>query len=160
MEKKFTVGEIEDEIVKGTAYIKELESKCLNEYDEMQIMAAGEDKLYFEELLQEYYPHAFDRDFVDEEIYNSCAFILDREHHLSPEMILKVTKIDDNDKIYVCKVRSFHNGKFVNNYVHIYLDGNYTDEKRKQYDAECACAAICYAIEHEFIAVLDITEVK
>lgn len=159
MEKKFTVNEIEDEIVKETAYIKELESKDPDKY-EMQIMTAGENELYFEELLQEYYPHAFDRDFVDEEIYNACTFILDREHHLSPEMILKVTKIDDNDKIYVCKVRSFHNGKFVNNYVHIYLDGNYTDEKRKQYDAECACAAICYAIEHEFVAVLDITEVK
>ena len=159
MEKKFTVNNIEDEIVKETAYIKELESKDPDKY-EMQIMTVGENELYFEELLQEYYPHAFDRDFVDEEIYNACTFILDREHHLSPEMILEVTKIDDNDRIYVCKVRSFHNGKFVNNYVHIYLDGNYTDENRKQYDAECACAAICYAIGHEFVAVLDITEVK
>ena len=159
MEKKFTVNEIENEIIRETAHMRELESKDTDKY-EMAIIASGENELYMEELLREYYPRAFDRDFIDEELYNELTFILDREHNLSLEMILNATKISDKDRIYTCKVRSFHNGKFVNNYIHIYLDGKYIVKEKKQLDAELTCSAICCAIGHEFVAVLDIKEVK
>ena len=87
MEKKFTVNEIENEIIRETAHMRELESKDTDKY-EMAIIASGENELYMEELLREYYPRAFDRDFIDEELYNELTFILDREHNLSLELIL------------------------------------------------------------------------
>lgn len=152
------IKRIEKCIVDETAYIKRLEAKDAERY-ELAILVAGETELLAEEELRNYYPHAFDRDFSDEELYNELSYILDKEHYLDPNVILNVTKIVDNDKVYVCKVRSFHNGKFVNNYVQIYLDGNYKVEEKKQLDAELTCSAICYAVGHEFVAVLEIKEV-
>ena len=75
-------------------------------------------------------------------------------------MILNATKIADDDVIYTCKVRSFKNGRFVNNYIQIYLDKEYNDDKRFQYDMDMACASICAVLRHEFVTVLEYTKMN
>lgn len=152
-----TISEIEESIINDSMFMAKHIDDDSDRY-EQAVLAAGESEIESEEELRNYYPHAFDRDFVDEELLTEFSVILDMEHTLSPEKILNCSKITDSDKIYTCKVRSFHNNKFVNNYIHIYLDETYTNQDKKQYDAECTCAAVCYALGHEFVAVLDITD--
>ena len=98
--------------------------------------------------------------FINEEIFYALDIYYQRDEYISPQMILNATKIMDDDAIYTCKVRSFKNGRFINNYIQIYLDKEYNDDKRFQYDMDMACASICAVLRHSFVAVLEYTKMN
>lgn len=137
-----------------------------NAYD-MYTEALWEDEMFYKNEYRKVYPHAFPGDtedeeetFIDEEIFYALDIYYQRGEYISPEMILNATKISNDDVIYNCKVRSFKNGKFVNNYIQVYLDKEYNDDKRFQYDMDMACASICAVLRHKFVAVLEYTKIN
>ena len=137
-----------------------------NAYD-MYTEALWQDEMFYKNEYRKVYPHAFPGDteeeeetFIDEEIFYDLDIYYQRGEYISPEMILDATKITDDDVIYTCKVRSFKNGRFINNYIQIYLDKEYNDDKRFQYDMDMACASICAVLRHSFVAVLEYTKVN
>ena len=162
--RTFTVEELET-LIKDN-YIKqenadESKFRTDNAYD-MYIEALWEDEMFYKDEYRKVYPHAFPGDtedeketFIDEEIFYALDIYYQRDEYISPEMILDATKITDDDVIYTCKVRSFKNGRFINNYIQIYLDKEYNDDKRFQYDMDMACASICTVLRHGFVAVLE-----
>ena len=162
--RTFTVEELETLIEDN--YTKqenadESKFRTDNAYD-MYTEALWEDEMFYKNEYRKVYPHAFpgatedeEEIFIDEEIFYALDIYYQRGEYISPEMILNATKIADDDVIYNCKVRSFKNGRFVNNYIQIYLDKEYNDDKRFQYDMDMACASICAVLRHEFVTVLE-----
>ena len=164
--RTFTVAELETLIKDNyTAQKNTYESdfRTDNAYD-MYTEALWEDEMFYKNEYRKVYPHAFPGDmeepFIDEEIFYDLDIYYQRGEYISPEMILDATKITDDDVIYNCKVRSFKNGRFVNNYIQIYLDKEYKDDKRFQYDMDMACASICAVLRHSFVAVLKYTKMN
>lgn len=167
--RTFTVEELETLIEDN--YTKqenadESKFRTDNAYD-MYMEALWEDEMFYKNEYRKVYPHAFPGDteddeepFIDEEIFYALDIYYQRGEYISPEMILNATKIADDDVIYTCKVRSFKNGRFVNNYIQIYLDKEYNDDKRFQYDMDMACASICAVLRHEFVTVLEYTKMN
>lgn len=167
MEKVMTVTEIENELSNIYKSRKKWEESGW-QYDgplhedryDMEMDALYDSEQYYIDKLRDTYPNAFDSEYGDTECYEALATIYEQWDRISPEDILNATKLDDTDVIYVCKVRSMYNGKFVNNYVHIYMDNDYTGrEDIMIQDYEMACSAICYALGHEFVAVLACSKV-
>ena len=167
--RTFAIAELETFIKDN--YIKqenadESKFRTDNAYD-MYTEALWEDEMFYKNEYRKVYPHAFPGDteddeepFIDEEIFYALDIYYQRGEYISPEMILNATKIADDDVIYTCKVRSFKNGRFVNNYIQIYLDKEYNDDKRFQYDMDMACASICAVLRHEFVTVLEYTKMN
>ena len=167
--RTFTVEELETLIEDN--YTKqenadESKFRTDNAYD-MYTEALWEDEMFYKNEYRKVYPHAFpgatedeEEIFIDEEIFYALDIYYQRGEYISPEMILNATKIADDDVIYTCKVRSFKNGRFVNNYIQIYLDKEYNDDKRFQYDMDMACASICAVLRHEFVTVLEYTKMN
>ena len=167
--RTFTIEELETLIKDNHTKQKDAdESKfCTDNAYDMYTEALWEDEMFYKNEYRKVYPHAFPRDiedeeetFIDEEIFYALDIYYQRDEYISPEMILNATKITDEDVIYTCKVRSFKNGRFVNNYIQIYLDKEYNDDKRFQYDMDMACASICAVLRHEFVAVLEYTKMN
>lgn len=158
--KNLTVAEIENEIENLLSRIYELDT--LNEDDryECEIFALMDERAELKNRLRQFYPYAFDSTFVDEELVEDLEIIYGTARKISSDDILNATKISDTDAIYICKVRSFIDGKFVNNDVHIYLYNNYTDKDNMIIDATKTCNAICNVIGHEFVAVLECKKVN
>lgn len=115
------------------------------------------------EMYRETYPNAFNDETVgDEHIFEIINIYFEQNHIVTPEVILYATAMEgeDTDAEYICKVRSFHNGKFVNNYVHVYMDNDYTGRERVfKEDCDNTCMAIAKAIGHEFVAVIDVKKI-
>lgn len=167
--RTFAIAELETFIKDN--YIKqenadESKFRTDNAYD-MYTEALWEDEMFYKNEYRKVYPHAFPGDteddeepFIDEEIFYALDIYYQRGEYISPEMILNATKIADDDVVYTCKVRSFKNGRFVNNYIQIYLDKEYNDDKRFQYDMDMACASICAVLRHEFVTVLEYTKMN
>ena len=167
--RTFTVEELETLIEDN--YTKQEDAdeskfRTDNAYD-MYTEALWEDEMFYKNEYRKVYPHAFpgatedeEEIFIDEEIFYALDIYYQRGEYISPEMILNATKIADDDVIYTCKVRSFKNGRFVNNYIQIYLDKEYNDDKRFQYDMDMACASICAVLRHEFVTVLEYTKMN
>ncbi len=137
-----------------------------NAYD-MYTEALWQDEMFYKNEYRKVYPHAFPGDteddeepIIDEVLFNALDIYYQRGEYISPEMILNATKLSDDDAIYNCMVRSFKNGKFVNNYIQVYLDKEYNNDNRFQYDLNVACASICAALRHKFVAVLEYTKMN
>ena len=137
--RTFTVAELET-LIKDNYNEQEntyeSDFRTDNAYD-MYTEALWQDEMFYKNEYRKVYPHAFPGDteedeepFIDEEIFYALDIYYQRGEYISPEMILNATKISDDDVIYNCKVRSFKNGKFVNNYIQVYLDKEYNDDKR------------------------------
>ena len=158
--KNFTVAEIENEIENLLSKICELDA--LNEDDryECEIFALMDERAELKNRLRYFCPYSFDSTFTDEELVEDLEIRYSTTGKISSDDILSATKISDTDAIYICKVRSFVDGKFVNNNVHIYLDNNYTDNDNMIIDATKTCNAICNVIGHEFVAVLECKKVN
>lgn len=167
--RTFTVEELETLIKDNYAKQKnadESKFRTDNAYD-MYTEALWEDEMFYKNEYRKVYPHAFpgatedeEEIFIDAEIFDALDIYYQRGEYISPEMILNATKIADDDVIYTCKVRSFKNGRFVNNYIQIYLDKEYNDDKRFQYDMDMTCASICAVLRHEFVTVLEYTKMN
>ena len=158
--KNFTVTEIENEIENLLSKIYELDALNENDRYEYEIFALMDERTELKNRLRYFYPYAFDSTFIDEELVEDLEIIYGTTGKISPDDILSATKISDTDAIYICKVRSFVDGRFVNNNIHIYLDNNYTDNDNMMIDATKTCNAICNAIGHEFVAVLECKKVN
>lgn len=167
--RTFTVEELETLIKDNYAKQEnadESKFRTDNAYD-MYTEALWEDEMFYKNEYRKVYPHAFpgatedeEEIFIDAEIFDALDIYYQRGEYISPEMILNATKIADDDVIYTCKVRSFKNGRFVNNYIQIYLDKEYNDDKRFQYDMDMTCASICAVLRHEFVTVLEYTKMN
>lgn len=129
-------------------------------YD-MEREALWEEEVALKEAIRHTYPYAFNAgEVMDDEIYENININFEQNHVISPEDILEATALSDEDAKYLCKIRSFHNGKFINNNVVIYMDNDYTDrEKVFMEDYNNTCSAIAYALGHEFVAVIDVKKI-
>ena len=131
-----------------------------NEYD-MEGEALWEEEAMLKEAIRRTYPYAFNAgEMMNDEIYENININFEQNHVISPEDILEATALSDDDAKYLCKIRSFHNGKFINNNVIIYMDKDYTNrEKVFTEDYNNTCSAIAYGLGHEFVAVVDVKKI-
>ena len=158
--KNFTVAEIENEIENLLSKICELDAPNEDDRYECEIFALMDERAELKNRLRYFYPYAFDSTFTDEELVEDLEIRYSTTGKISSDDILSATKISDTDAIYICKVRSFVDGKFVNNNIHIYLDNNYTDKDNMIIDATKTCNAICNVIGHEFVVILECKKVN
>lgn len=131
-----------------------------NQYD-MSSEALWEEEEMLKEAIKRIYPYAFNEgEMMDNDVYECIHINLEQNHMIRPEDILEATALSDDDAKYLCKIRSFHNGKFINNNVIIYMDKDYTNrEKVFAEDYNNTCSAIAYGLGHEFVAVVDIKKI-
>ena len=159
-----TVEEIEKALVENYMSRKKLNERGysdeISEYEyDMEGEALWEEEVKLREAYKNIYPYAFNKGtMMDEAIYDALNIPFEQGDIITPEDILNATKLDDTDVKYICKVRTFHNGKFINNYVTIYMDNDYTTQRAENFEEDYnnTCSAIAYAIGHEFVAVVEI----
>lgn len=125
-------------------------------YATMYMDALDTEAEYLINQYKKIYPNAGNENMMDVTVYHDLKVVQAQAGIVSPNDILNATKITDDDVIYVCTIRSFKSGKFVNNKVHIYLDKDYTDRDDVfQEDVNAVCCAIATALGHIFITVVD-----